>query len=51
MVVHNSVLDPYSPDGGYFECTDCGTRTNTDERLSSCPDCGGEVQNLAVPRE
>lgn len=43
--------DPYSPTGSYYECTDCQTRTVSEEHLGSCPDCGEAVRNLAVPRE
>jgi len=44
--------DPYDPPGEYLqECLDCGCRTHTEERVGACPDCGGELRNLAVPRE
>lgn len=45
------VSDPYTPTVNRYECTDCLERTVTDERLSSCPECDGEVKNVAVPRE
>ena len=35
----------------YYECVDCRERTVTDEHLGNCPNCGGEVTNIAVPRE
>jgi Zn finger protein HypA/HybF involved in hydrogenase expression len=35
----------------YYECNDCQERTVTDEYLDSCPGCGGNVTNIAVPRE
>jgi Zn finger protein HypA/HybF involved in hydrogenase expression len=43
--------DPYTPDRGYFECRDCNERVATTERLEDCPDCGSDLQNLAVARE
>lgn len=50
MPVHNSKLDPYTPERGYYEC-DCGYRETSGERLTDCPDCGAELRNIAVPRE
>ncbi|WP_459822124.1 rubrerythrin-like domain-containing protein [Halorubrum luteum] len=51
-VIHNlSSIDPYSPSGGYFECLECGTRQSSSERITACPDCKGDVRNIAVPRE
>jgi len=44
--------DPYDPPGEYLqECPNCGCRIHTEERIGACPDCGGELRNLAVPRE
>jgi ribosomal protein L37E len=44
--------DPYEPPGEYhYECRECGGRSWSDERLGACPECGGAVENLAVPRE
>ncbi|MFC6726853.1 rubrerythrin-like domain-containing protein [Halobium palmae] len=51
MVLHNATVDPYSPERGYFECLDCGTRETSEGLISECADCGGEVRNIAVPRE
>ncbi|GAB6877935.1 hypothetical protein JCM17823_02090 [Halorubrum gandharaense] len=47
---HNEI-DPYSPSNGYFECLDCGHRESGVERLADCPECAGEVRNIAVARE
>lgn len=42
--------DPYTPTRAYYECTDCKYRVN--EKVSGpCPECGGVVRNIAVPRE
>jgi Zn finger protein HypA/HybF involved in hydrogenase expression len=49
-VIHNRI-DPFTPDSGYYECLDCTHREATAERLTTCPECGSEVRNLAVPRE
>jgi len=43
--------DPYSPDESCYECRSCGARTVTDGHLGSCPECDGDVRNIAVPRE
>ena len=51
MVHNNADIDPFSPEMGYFECVDCGKRKMSDERLTTCTGCGGQLQNLAVPRE
>lgn len=34
-----------------YECVDCGHRIEADERPGECPECGGEMQNISVPRE
>lgn len=51
MVLNNASVDPYSPNRGYFECLDCGNRETSEETLTECDDCGGELRNIAVPRE
>jgi len=51
MVPNNAEIDPFSPETGYFECVDCGKRETSDERLTTCADCSGHLQNIAVPRE
>ncbi|WP_157525937.1 rubrerythrin-like domain-containing protein [Halorientalis sp. IM1011] len=33
-----------------YECRDCGARRWTEDRLTSCPDCDGRVENLTKPR-
>jgi rRNA maturation endonuclease Nob1 len=44
--------DPYDPPGEYLhECRECGQRAWTESRIGECDDCGGEVKNLAIPRE
>ena len=51
MIPTSADVDPYTPDGGYFECVDCSRRTTSDERLTTCEECGGRLRNIAVPRE
>jgi hypothetical protein len=44
--------DPYDPPEEYlYECRECHGRTRTESRLGSCEECGGSLENLAVPRE
>jgi Zn finger protein HypA/HybF involved in hydrogenase expression len=33
-----------------YECPDCGARLCSDERVLTCPQCEGEMQNLSKPR-
>ncbi|WP_144799185.1 rubrerythrin-like domain-containing protein [Halorubrum depositum] len=35
----------------HYECRECLARHGVADRLSTCPDCGGEVENLSKPRE
>ncbi|EJN61247.1 rubrerythrin-like domain-containing protein [Halogranum rubrum] len=51
MVLHNTELDPYSPEERYYECLSCGTRRTSTEHVASCAECDGEVRNIAVARE
>ena len=49
MTVYNAEVDPYRPEGGYYECTECGARVETD---GICEGCGCDaLVNIAVPRE
>ncbi|WP_418281979.1 rubrerythrin-like domain-containing protein [Halorubrum sp. DTA98] len=51
-MTHNlSSIDPYSPSTGYFECLDCPYRESSGARITACPNCGGDVRNIAVSRE
>ena len=44
--------DPYKLTGTYiYECVVCNERIESTERVGKCPECGGTVQNIAVPRE
>lgn len=45
-----SLTDPIPDTDPYYECLDCGTRITeaVDGRL--CPDCGGYLEDLSVPR-
>lgn len=43
--------DPYTPETSRYECLDCLERVTTDETLETCPECGGNMKNVAVPRE
>jgi len=42
--------DPYDPDRKEVECPSCGERS-TGAHPGTCPNCGSEVRNVAVPRE
>lgn len=44
-------LDPYTPSTGVFECTECGSRKQAATHPVTCPDCEGDVRNIAVARE
>lgn len=35
----------------YYECRGCGNRYTPISYLAKCPDCGGSLQNIGVPRE
>ena len=43
--------DPYTPDREYYECRECGSRHVSEERELECEECGGQLRNIAVPRE
>ncbi|WP_436924501.1 rubrerythrin-like domain-containing protein [Halosimplex amylolyticum] len=43
--------DPYTAERSRYECTDCLHRVTTDGSIGSCPECGGRMRNVAVPRE
>ena len=49
--MRHNIIDPYSPDGGYYECRTCTHREASEDRLMACPACGADVRNIAVPRE
>jgi|AntDeeMetagen192_2_1112575.scaffolds.fasta_scaffold04568_3 rRNA maturation endonuclease Nob1 len=51
MIPNNAAVDPYSPETNYFECISCSRRTTSDKRLATCSECGGQLRNIAVPRE
>lgn len=51
MVLHNTKLDPYRPERGYYECRSCGNRTTSERHVATCPECDGAVRNIAVARE
>lgn len=51
MVLHNASIDPHRREDGYYECRSCGGRTTSERRLETCPDCGGDLRNIAVARE
>lgn len=33
-----------------YECAECLTRVCSADRVTSCPECGGRVENLTKPR-
>jgi len=43
--------DPYTPSTYRLECQSCLTVLSAEGRLGHCPECGGRLRNLAVPRE
>jgi len=45
------IYDPYTPERSYYECRGCGSRQSATRMPESCPECGGFVRNIAVPRE
>jgi len=46
------VPDPYSPEPPYvYECAACATRLSADHHPEFCPDCGGQMTDISVPRE
>ncbi|TQQ83321.1 rubrerythrin-like domain-containing protein [Halonotius terrestris] len=44
-------IDPYTTEEACFECLECGARARSEERIHECSACGGEVKNIAIPRE
>lgn len=51
MAVNNATSNPTSSAENRYECFDCGARTTADSQLVECPECGGDVRNISVPRE
>jgi len=51
MSMSHNRIDPYIPEGGYYECWSCARREPSEDRLTACPACGADVRNLAVARE
>lgn len=43
--------ESYEADGGTYECNGCRHRERADSYPGTCPECGGEMRNIAVPRE
>lgn len=44
--------DPYDPPSTRtFECLECGERVEADHQPVECEECGGELQDISVPRE
>ena len=41
---------PCGEDEKLYECQDCLTRLCSADRVMSCPQCGGEMENLSKPR-
>ncbi|MDX1746088.1 MAG: rubrerythrin-like domain-containing protein [Halobacteriales archaeon] len=45
-------IDPYTPEPPYeYECTGCGERVTAESHPGVCANCGGEVQDVSIPRE
>jgi Zn finger protein HypA/HybF involved in hydrogenase expression len=49
--MRHNLTDPHTPERGYYECRTCTHREASEDRLTACSACGGDVRNLAVPRE
>jgi rRNA maturation endonuclease Nob1 len=49
--MRHNLIDPYTPERGYYECHGCTHREASEDRLTACSICGADVRNLAVPRE
>ncbi|RCU48011.1 rubrerythrin-like domain-containing protein [Haloplanus salinus] len=49
--MRHNLIDPYTPERGYYECRGCTHREASEDRLTACSICGADVRNLAVPRE
>ena len=46
------IPDPYHPEPPYvYECTACAIRLRAEHQPAFCPDCGGQMADLSVPRE
>lgn len=43
--------DPYTPERCYYECHECGHRSTAPKNPGACPECDGDVRNIAVARE
>jgi Zn finger protein HypA/HybF involved in hydrogenase expression len=43
--------DPYTAEKSRYECVECLHRVTTDDTVGACPECGGRMKNVAVPRE
>jgi rRNA maturation endonuclease Nob1 len=42
--------DPRGADEPYYECPACGLRVERED-VTTCPECGEQVRNIAVTRE
>jgi Zn finger protein HypA/HybF involved in hydrogenase expression len=47
----NHDIDPYTPEVSTYECQTCSHRVTVEGHQGACPECGGTVKNIAVPRE
>ncbi|WP_132060385.1 rubrerythrin-like domain-containing protein [Halorussus amylolyticus] len=43
--------DSHEPTRATYECSDCLHRERTEGFPGLCPECGGAMRNIAVPRE
>ena len=44
--------DPYERESAFiYECLDCSTHVRSEATVTDCPECGGSVRNIGVPRE
>lgn len=43
--------DPHTPGEKRYECLACMQRIVSEDSYGACPNCGGRLRNIAVPRE
>lgn len=43
--------DPGPREPPYYECIECAKRVRSIESGRLCPDCGGYLKNIGVPRQ
>lgn len=45
-------VDPHEPEPPFiYECGNCGYRMEAEHQPETCPECGGVMMDISVPRE